>query len=86
MTVGVLSGDDIVDLLGAVADRLEESLGAEPATIVVVGGSFMALHGLRAGIADVVLGPHANFVFLMRTHSSIVMPTSSTAPSVTRIP
>lgn len=53
MSVGVLSGDDILGLLGAVADRLEESLGVEPATIVVVGGSFMALHGLRAGTADV---------------------------------
>jgi hypothetical protein len=49
----VLSGDDILDLLDAVADRLEESLSGEPSTVVVVGGSFMALHGLRAGTADV---------------------------------
>lgn len=49
----MLSGDDILDLLGLVADRLEKSVGVEPATLVVVGGSFMALHGLRAGTADV---------------------------------
>ena len=53
MSVGVLSGEDIRGLLDAVADRLEESLGVEPATIVVVGGSFIASHGLRAGTADV---------------------------------
>ncbi|HVF74023.1 MAG TPA: hypothetical protein VM938_03160 [Acidimicrobiales bacterium] len=53
MSVGVLSGEDILGLLDAVAHRLEKSPGGEPATIVVVGGSFMALHGLRAGTADV---------------------------------
>lgn len=53
MSLGVLSGDDILDLLDAVADRLEGSLRVEPATIVVVGGSFMALQGLRGGTADV---------------------------------
>lgn len=53
MSLVVFSGDDILDLLDAVAGRLEESLSVEPATVVVVGGSFMALHGLRAGTADV---------------------------------
>jgi len=38
--------------LGAVAARLEAQ-GAEPGGLIVVGGSFMALHGLRESTRDV---------------------------------
>jgi hypothetical protein len=38
--------------LGAVASRLEEQ-GAEPGVLIIVGGSFMALHDLREATRDI---------------------------------
>ena len=50
-TPGLLSGDQIRDLLSEVAHELDPSRAQ--ATVLVVGGSLMALHGLRQATEDV---------------------------------
>lgn len=50
-TPGLLTGDQIRDLLGEVAQELDPSRAQ--ATVLVVGGSLMALHGLREATEDV---------------------------------
>jgi len=49
---GVLDRETIVGLLNDVAIRLEEA-DHPPVAIIVVGGAFMALRGLRASTADI---------------------------------
>lgn len=53
MTAGVFSRMDILDLLAVVADRLAEEGTGSQVVLVVVGGSFMALQGLRSTTADI---------------------------------
>lgn len=50
-TWGLLSGDEIRDLLEEVADQLKAARAQ--VTVLVVGGSLMALHGLREATEDV---------------------------------
>lgn len=48
---GTFTGDRIRQLLGEVADRLDPALPR--ATVVIVGGSLLAWHGLRLATEDV---------------------------------
>lgn len=50
-TPGLFSGNRIRDLLLEVADCLDE--GSKRPTVLIVGGSLMAWHGLRSGTEDV---------------------------------
>jgi hypothetical protein len=49
----LLNAEQIVDCLSRLADRLEARAPAAPTTVVVAGGSCLALMGLRDTTADV---------------------------------
>jgi hypothetical protein len=50
-TPGLFSGERIRELLGEVAEQMDPA--ETPSTILIVGGSLLAWHGLRPGTEDV---------------------------------